>query len=152
MNHRNARQHLVAMLRVKAPFAIILALAVVHLVIELQSEPANVNRIYECFGLQRETFWSGRIWQPLTYGFLHGGTFHLFVNCIGIALLGSQVEHIFGPKRFLRLCLMGLLGGGLAHLVVSQSGPEAPILVGFSAAVMALLLLLTTLSPDSRVC
>jgi len=150
MNRSDLRHHLEAALRLNAPFAIILPLVGIHLLMEMQGDPARTNGIYQWFGLQWETFLSGRIWQPLTYGLLHGGTIHLLVNCIGIALLGSRAEHICGAGGFLRVCLLGILAGGVAHLAVSQGGAEAPILVGFSAAVMALLLLLTTLSPDSR--
>ncbi len=150
MKRSDLRHHLVAIARVKAPFAIAFVLAVFHFSLELLGAPERINPVYQTFGLQWDTFKSGRFWQLLTYGWLHGGLFHLGVNVIGILMIGSRVEHILGSRDFLRVCLLGILGGGVAHLFVAQSGADAPILVGFSAAIMALLLLMTTLSPESR--
>jgi membrane associated rhomboid family serine protease len=150
MKPSDLRHNLVAMSRVKAPFAVAFVLAAVHLMITLLGTPERINPIYQFFGLQWEAFIGGRVWQLLTYGFLHGGGFHLGVNMIGILMIGSRVEHILGSRRFLRICLLGIISGGVAHLLVTPGGAGAPILVGFSATVMALLLLLTTLSPESR--
>jgi len=150
MNQSQLRHYLMALLRVRAPLAVILVLGLVHLMLKLQETPENINTAYQLFGLQWETFKTGRIWQIWTYGFLHGGLLHLGVNALGILMMGSRIEQIIGSGGFSRLCLFGILGGGVTHLLVAPGGLDAPILVGFSAAVMALLLLMTTLSPDSR--
>lgn len=151
MNRSDLRLHSGALLQLNAPLFIIFPMVVIQLWLEIQLDLEKINRAYERFGLQWETFLGGRFWQPLTYGFLHGSLLHLLVNCIGVILLGSKVKKICGSKAFLHVCFWGLIAGGLTHLAVSQTGPEAPILVGFSAAVMALLLLLTTLFPVSRI-
>lgn len=150
MKRNDLRHSFVALLRVKAPLVLVLVLAAIHWLVELQESSEKFNAIYQILGLQWETFKTGRVWQIWTYGFLHGGFIHLGVNAIGIVLIGSRVEQILGSRGFLRICFLGVLGGGIAHLLVAPSGESAPILVGFSAAVMALVLLMTTLSPDSR--
>lgn len=150
MSRSDLRHHLVAMLRVKAPLVVILALMAVHFVVELFSAPESMSSIYQFLGLQWSTFKDGRLWQIWTYGFLHGGALHLGVNAAGVLMIGSRVEQIIGSRGFLRICLFGIVCGGAAHLVVAPGDAGAPILVGFSAAVMALLLLMTTLSPESR--
>lgn len=102
--------------------------------------PSFVN-----LGLSREGVLSGKIWQIFTYGFLHGGWWHVGVNAIFVLVIGSRVELIAGRKATLVTLLAGILGGGLCQLLLGTG-----LLVGFSGACLALLLLLTTLSPESR--
>ena len=144
-------QHVASLTRVRAPAVVVLALAAIHGLVALQgADPERMVAIYEYLGLHWQTFKSGWMWQIWTYGFLHGGGFHLGVNALGVVLLGSRVEHIVGSRGFLRVCFFGILGGGAAHLLGTSGVHGGPILVGFSGAMMALLLFLTTLSPESR--
>ena len=39
--------------------------------------------------------------QLVTYMFMHGGTFHIFFNMLGLFMFGPPVEYSWGPKRFL---------------------------------------------------
>ena len=100
---------------------------------------------YETFGLSRGEFLSGKIWQILTYGFLHGGWWHVGLNMVFILLIGSRIEHMVGRKAVVATVLAGVIGGGVGHLVMASG-----LLVGISGGCMALILLLTTLSPQSR--
>lgn len=151
MKRSDFSHHVASLLRIRAPGFVVLGLVAIHgLVMLLHDAPDRMFALYEYLGLHWQTFKSGWVWQIWTYAFLHGGGFHLGVNALGIILLGSRVEHIIGSRGFLRVCFLGILGGGAAHLVGAASGAGAPILVGFSGAMMALLLLLTTLSPESR--
>ncbi len=80
-------------------------------------------------------------WQLLTYGFLHGGFTHLFFNMFALFMFGSEIERLFGPKRYLIYYLLCVVGAAAMHIiVVSQAGlPPAPT-VGASGAVFGLLL------------
>ncbi len=101
-----------------------------------------------CFvnlGLSREGFLSGKIWQIVSYGFLHGGWWHVGVNAVFILVIGSRIEYIAGRSTMLVALFAGILGGGAFHLLLGDG-----LLVGISGACLALLLLLTTLSPESR--
>ena len=40
--------------------------------------------------------WSGFIWQPLTYMFLHAGLLHLFTNLLWLFAFGPDVGSIIG--------------------------------------------------------
>ena len=100
---------------------------------------------YETFGLSRGDFLSGKIWQILSYGFLHGGWWHVGLNAVFILLIGSRIEHMTGRKTVLVTTLAGVAGGGIGHLLMASG-----LLVGISGGCMALMLLLTTLSPQSR--
>lgn len=100
---------------------------------------------YENLGLSRDGFLSGKIWQVLSYGFLHGAWWHAGVNAVFVLLIGSRIEHMVGRSALMRASLAGVLGGGFGHLLLGSG-----LLVGFSGGCVALLLLLTTLSPQSR--
>ena len=41
-------------------------------------------------------------WQLLSYGFMHGGFFHLFFNMLVLFMFGAPLEHVWGPRRFLQ--------------------------------------------------
>jgi membrane associated rhomboid family serine protease len=105
---------------------------------------------FEVLGLTRESLFSGRIWQVVTYGFLHGSWWHAGVNALFLLLVGSRIEHMAGRKILVKAVFYGVLGGALGHLVLAAGGEDAPLLVGLSGGCMGLLLLLTTLSPQSR--
>ena len=100
---------------------------------------------YQNFGLERAGFFSGKIWQIVSHAFLHGGWWHAGMNALFVLLIGSRIEHIAGRAVMLRVVAAGILGGGVGHLLLG-----AGLLVGMSGACIALLLLLTTLSPQSR--
>lgn len=100
---------------------------------------------YETFGLSWQEFLSGKVWQIFTHALLHGAWWHVALNALFVLLIGSRVEHMTGARTMLRVTLAGMLGGGLFHLLLGSG-----LLVGMSGGCMALLLLLTTLSPESR--
>jgi membrane associated rhomboid family serine protease len=80
-------------------------------------------------------------WQLLTYGFLHGSVAHIFFNMFALFMFGSEIERLFGPKRYLVYYLLCIIGAAAMHMiVVTQAGlPPAPT-VGASGAVFGLLL------------
>ncbi len=105
---------------------------------------------FELFGLSRAGVFSGKIWQLVSYGFLHGSWLHVGLNALFILLVGSRIEHMAGRGAMIRTTLGGVLGGGIGHLILTRSGVAAPLLVGISGGCVALLLMMTTLSPQSR--
>jgi membrane associated rhomboid family serine protease len=80
-------------------------------------------------------------WQILTYSFLHASVLHLFFNMFALYMFGSQLERLWGPKRFLNLYLASVISAALAQLVVSSlaSGEPYPT-IGASGGVFGLLL------------
>ena len=105
---------------------------------------------FETFGLSRQEVLAGKIWQIFSYGFLHGGWLHVGLNSLFLLLVGSRIEHMTGRTVMVKATIFGVLGGGVGHLILAPSSPGAPLLVGLSGGCVALLLLLTTLSPQSR--
>lgn len=107
--------------------------------------PDNLSGWFTTFGLSRAGVLSGNIWQIVSYGLLHGSWLHAGINALFVLAIGSRIEHIIGPRAMLRATLAGVAGGGLCHLLLGRG-----LLVGLSGGCLALLLLLTTLSPQSR--
>ncbi|HEX2494488.1 MAG TPA: rhomboid family intramembrane serine protease [Steroidobacter sp.] len=82
-----------------------------------------------------------RPWQVMTYGFLHGNLTHLFFNMFALFMFGSDIERLFGPRRYLEYYLLCVVGAAVMHLIVVTSAhlPPAPT-VGASGGVFGLLL------------
>lgn len=132
----------------RASWCLLLVLVAVHGWVVSAGFPED-GRWHQALGLSRETAVSGP-WRCFTYAWLHGNWTHLVMNGVFLLLLGAGVEHFSGSMGLLRIVGFGILGGAAGHLLLGGSGPELPLLVGFSGAGMAVLLYTTTLSPDSR--
>jgi membrane associated rhomboid family serine protease len=124
----------------------------IHLCVTLAGGPLHPPAwsVYETLGLTREGVLLGKVWQIFSYGLLHGSWWHVSLNALFVLLVGSRIEHMAGRGAILKTVLLGVLGGGAGHLLLAAGGHRAPLLVGFSGGCVALLLLLTTLSPQSR--
>lgn len=79
-------------------------------------------------------------WQLLTYGFLHAGGWHLFVNMLAVYMFGGQLEQLWGPRRFLNLYLLSVIVAGIAQLIVAAVAKETYPTIGASGGVFGLLL------------
>jgi len=44
-----------------------------------------------------------RLWQIISYMFMHGGLAHIFFNMLALYMFGPIVEYSIGPKKFLNL-------------------------------------------------
>lgn len=110
-----------------------------------QGGPEVLGGCFENLGLSRDGFSSGKIWQILSYGLLHGTWWHAGVNALFVLVIGSRIEHVAGRAAMMWVMVAGLLGGGAGHLLLGSG-----LLVGLSGACLALLLLMVTLSPQSR--
>lgn len=102
---------------------------------------AGTQSLLGLFGLfPARVVGEGMLWTPFTYMFLHANLVHLFVNMMGLYLLGPDLEQAFGKRNYLLLYLLsGLLGGlgfvGISYLLLGQATP----CVGASGAIMGLL-------------
>ena len=57
-------------------------------------------------------------YQLVTHFFMHDGIMHIFFNMFALVMLGSHLERIWGPKRFLLFYFITALGAALLHWVV----------------------------------
>lgn len=81
-------------------------------------------------------FDEGKVWQVVTYWWLHDPTnpFHLLGNMFWLYLFGAPLEKWWGPKRFLgAYCIFGLGGAALTLLLAlaSDTALLQPIMGGF---------------------
>lgn len=84
-----------------------------------------------------------QIWQLLTYGFLHSQetVFHIAFNMFAVYMFGSEIERLFGAKRYLIYYLSSIVGAALMHLIVVEFAQQPPYpTVGASGGVFGLLL------------
>jgi len=87
-------------------------------------------------------------WQVLTYAFLHGDFGHLFFNMLGLWMFGSELERLWGQKRFLHFVIAGALAAAAVQLIFTfLIGSRTPT-VGASGALFALLLGFGMLFPN----
>lgn len=109
----------------------------------------------EYFYLSLPGFSSGKIWQLITFQFLHGGLMHLLVNCLVIFFMGRHVERRLGGLAFLRLYLTSGVVGGLVQLVLlaMEGGDSGYVraVVGASAGAYGLVAAYATLFPNERI-
>ena len=54
-----------------------------------------------------------RIWQLLTYMFVHGGFTHIFFNMFALWMFGRVMENVWGPRKFLYYYLVCGIGAGI---------------------------------------
>ncbi|QTN33339.1 rhomboid family intramembrane serine protease [Akkermansiaceae bacterium] len=103
-------------------------------------------------GLTARDFLSGSFWQPISHALIHGNWPHLLANAACLILLGPKLEHIVPKRTFWLLALSSALAGAVFFMLLTPAlpGADAPILVGASSICFGFLVLLTTLSPESR--
>jgi len=114
---------------------------------------SNGNFIVDWFSLSSNT--SEVIFQPwsiLSYGFLHGGFFHLLGNMIVLYYIGNLFVAYFNPRKLLDFYFYGTAFGGILFLVSYTFFPALKnsdtVLVGASAAVMAIFVGIATHMPN----
>jgi membrane associated rhomboid family serine protease len=96
---------------------------------------------------------SFQVWQLLTYGFLHGGLLHLFLNLFAMWMLGVQLENAWGSRLFAIYYFVCVLGAGLIQIVVASygvMGDEIYPTIGASGGVFGILLAFGMMFPNQR--
>jgi len=90
------------------------------------------------------------LWTFLTSMFMHGGFAHLFINMLSLMFVGSFVQKLLGPKRYLIFYLISGLFAGLFFVISSLIFPADfnAYAVGASGALFGLIGLLMLLTPN----
>jgi len=78
-----------------------------------------------------EVIYNFKVWQLVTYMFLHGGFWHIFFNMFIFWMFGSELEMEWGTKEFLKYYFICGIGAGLTILLFSPNS----ITIGASGAV-----------------
>jgi membrane associated rhomboid family serine protease len=88
-----------------------------------------------------------RLWQLVTYMFMHANVSHIFFNMFALWMFGYVLENYWGPRRFLFYYLFCGVGAGLCNLLIPGWG----ITVGASGAVYGILLAFGMMFPNERI-
>ncbi len=93
---------------------------------------------------------SGRFmpWQPFTYGFLHADIWHLFFNMLGLWMFGSELEMLWGARRYSQFLLACVLAAAVCQAVVGLLGLASGPTIGASGALYGLLMASAILFPN----
>lgn len=108
------------------------------------------NFLTQEFGLiPRRVLYDGRLWQVVTYMFLHGNLIHLLFNMLSLYLFGEALNQLWGEKTFLIYFFICGIGAALTQIAVM---PESTIAtIGASGAIYGLLYAWAREFPDSVV-
>jgi len=89
-----------------------------------------------------------KIWQLVTYMFLHADFTHVFFNMFALWMFGVELEQVLGSRKFTFFYFACGIGGGLAHLLLGPSFTHPAPTIGASGAVYGVLLAFGVLFPD----
>ena len=87
-----------------------------------------------------------RIWQLVTYMFIHVSVFHIVFNMLALWMFGAELERVWGTRGFLKFYFVTGIGAGMLTVLLSlvPYGPTASLyasdIIGASGAVYGLLL------------
>jgi membrane associated rhomboid family serine protease len=76
-----------------------------------------------------------QVWRYVTYQYLHGGVWHIFMNMLGVFFFGPPLERMWGSRRFLLFYTVCGAVAGLAFAFMQMLMHPA-ILVGASGSVL----------------
>jgi membrane associated rhomboid family serine protease len=96
-----------------------------------QANPSFTTR----YGLIPYAVEQGQYARLITSAFLHAGLLHLVTNMITLFIVGTPLERVLRPARFLLVYVLSALGGSLLSVWLS---PQFSVGVGASGAIFGL--------------
>ncbi|WP_446744973.1 rhomboid family intramembrane serine protease [Silvibacterium acidisoli] len=127
-----------------------LAAFFVLLVLGIASAPAALT-IEAWVGLVPQFVLHGRLWQLLTYSFVHQGILNTAFELLSLWFLGSFLESSHGARWVAELYFASVLGAGLAAVGLSLAMPsETVLLTGCYGGIFGLLIAFGVLYADSQ--
>lgn len=81
-----------------------------------------------------------KVWQLVTYGWMHASTTHIAFNMFGLWMFGSDLERVWGPQRFFVFYLVCVVGAGIIQLLASGFEGHMGPTVGASGGLFGILL------------
>ena len=110
------------------------------------------QRVMDWLALSKLGLEHGRVYQLITFQFLHGGLLHLLGNMIGLYFFGRAVEAMLGSRGMLKLYLASGTIGGLLQVALGFAFPYfGNSVVGASAGVFGLIAAFATHAPEEPI-
>ena len=108
--------------------------------------------MYQNFSLFYPTTPWFKVWQPLSYMFMHGGFWHIFFNMYSLYIFGKAVEQIIGRQRFTILYFAAGFAAAAAQLGVQALDPaiQGVPTVGASRCVYGVIVAFAMIFPEAR--
>ena len=104
------------------------------------------SAVQEALGFDQSDRW-GRLWNAVTYMFVHGGFWHLAFNMYTLWIFGPRVEHSWNQRRFATFYLVCGLGAWFAHITFFPNS----LLIGASGAIFGVMYAYARQWPDDEV-
>jgi membrane associated rhomboid family serine protease len=129
------------------------AVFILQLLFDPGTSPHSIGLLSTYLGVTVRGFWQP--WRYLTFQFLHNpySLWHIGLNMLGLYMLGTPLEQLWGFRRFLRFYLACGACAGLAYVVIGAAGhlpPGLPI-IGASGGVYAIVMACAILFPHFRI-
>lgn len=103
----------------------------------------------------RSALMEARVWEFITFQFLHASVGHVLFNMIGLYFFGPWMERWWGSRRFLAFYLLCGVGGAAFFTLLTVAGilPAGleKGLVGASAGIYGILVGVAIIAPQLRV-
>jgi len=90
-------------------------------------------------------------WQLLTYAFLHGSVWHLLLNMFALYMFGSDLERVWGPRRYLLYYVVCVLAAALSQIAFAATTAAYYPTIGASGGVFGLLLAFALYFPQRMI-
>lgn len=90
-------------------------------------------------------------WQIVTYAFMHGSLTHIFFNMMGLWMFGSEMERIWGGRRYMQFLLASVLTAAATQLVMATLAGWTNSTVGASGGIYGLLLAFGMMFPNRTI-
>lgn len=112
-----------------------------------------------CFSIY-SAFKEWRLWELVTFQFLHHGVLHVGFNCLAIFFFGPWIERWWGTGRFIAYYLLCGVAGALFYTLLTLTGilpdrgpfpAEYIPLVGASAGIYGLMIGTAVIAPNAMV-
>jgi membrane associated rhomboid family serine protease len=98
-----------------------------------------------------------RVYQVVTYMFIHAGLFHILFNMLALWMFGTELERIWGTRFFLKFYFITGIGAGCLTILLSllPVGPLSQLyrsdIIGASGAIYGLLLAYGMYFPERQI-
>ena len=136
--------------------SVVKALIIANVVMFVASQLSMLVPLY--LGLvPAQVVGSGRVWQLLTYQFLHGSIFHILFNMLSLWMFGVELERMWGSRFFLTFYLVTGVGAGLTQIIASLVPVDAlsslyyAQTIGASGAIYGLLMAYAMYFPNRQI-